>query len=180
MKNLKILQQAYISSSSAADRRKFYKAVYELYFNKVYAFTIAKNRKDAKDITADVFERLIKRDPASLQLETLEAYLFSIAKNLGTDYHRRNSRRSTLPITSELDNFLGLSVDPKTKKEFMLDFERAMARLSPRQHQAISLQLSGYSQADIAKQLATTSAAVRSLLQHSRAKLRMHLKNWRH
>lgn len=179
MKNLKELQQNYAESNSAKDQRAFYEEVYERYFNRVYCFLLGRNQKYAEDIAADVFERLLKLDPSTLQLATIESFIFSIAKNLATDYHRRYNQRAAISITSDLDNFIGLSVDPKTRKEFMMDFETALTKLSARQHQAIALQLTGYSQADIAKQLLTTKAAIRSLLQHSRKKLRMQLSNWR-
>ena len=80
-------------------------AVYDLYFQDVYRFTLYRlnDEKLAEDIASDVFVRLLeavkkKRGPK----RNIKAWLLSTASHIVTDHHRRHYRRPTAEMPEDL------------------------------------------------------------------------------
>jgi RNA polymerase sigma-70 factor, ECF subfamily len=71
--------------------------LYERYGRDVlrFAWYLTGNRQEAEDITSETFVRAWM-DSETLHVDTVKAYLFTIARNLHVDWRRREARRGTL------------------------------------------------------------------------------------
>ena len=77
-------------------RRSEFHALYERYADEVYRFTfwLTRDAVEAEDLTAETFARAwMARD--RIRVETVKAYLLTIARNL----HRKLQRRHDLPAS---------------------------------------------------------------------------------
>ena len=73
-------------------------AIYERYGRDVlrFALYLSGNRGDAEEIAAETFVRAWVAT-GEIRVETLKAYLFSIARNLYIERYRRRGREGALP-----------------------------------------------------------------------------------
>ncbi|WP_336727630.1 RNA polymerase sigma factor [Paraflavisolibacter sp. H34] len=72
--------------------RELYAQVYAYYLPKLYHFALPftkSSKEDAEEIVHDVFLKVWMRKEALVGVRSLEAYLFSIARNLLANRHRR-------------------------------------------------------------------------------------------
>jgi RNA polymerase sigma-70 factor (ECF subfamily) len=77
-----------------------FEELYERYANDVYRFAywLCGDPHDAKDITSETFVRVWTSENET-RLESVKGYLFTIARNLHLQQHRKKKR--FLPITEE-------------------------------------------------------------------------------
>ena len=70
-----------------------FQELYETYVGEVYrfAFWLSGNRFDAEDITSDTFIRAWAHN-STIRMETLKAYLFTIARNVYLEQLRKKKR----------------------------------------------------------------------------------------
>ena len=80
-----------------------FKELYKRYAQDVYRFSfwLSGEADTAKDITAETFARVWTSD-AETRMESVKAYLFTIARNVYRQQHRRN--RAISPITEDIQD----------------------------------------------------------------------------
>lgn len=139
-----------------------------------YIFYQVDDAATAEDLTSEVFVRLVEKiDRFTYRGRPLLAWLYTIARNLVTDHHRRAGRSLPLP----LDERLVASTDaPEETVEHRLAQHRlaaAVARLTEDQRQVILLKfVEGLDNETTAQTLGKSVGAVKSLQHRALAALR--------
>ncbi len=91
---------------AAKGDRSAYGLVYDLLFDDLfkYMYWNVASKEDAQDLTAEVFLRALKAiDRFEAARSTARAWLFTIARNLVIDHHRRKGRRPEAPLETGAD-----------------------------------------------------------------------------
>jgi RNA polymerase sigma factor (sigma-70 family) len=143
---------------------------------RAYFFTKGFDRDTAQDLTHDVFIAFLPIPPEKIDSE--EAYLWTIARNLVAQKHRP-TRRTLLPSAAETLNedlhHGSLSLTPAQAEfdAFTTEYLRqAIAQLSSGKQALIELRLAGYEDAEIAARLGLPVGTVQSRFVQIRAELR--------
>lgn len=128
----------------------------------------------AEDLTGEVFVRLVEKiHRFTYRGRPLLAWLYTIARNLVTDYHR-HARRS-LPLTLD-DRLVGDVIDPEQTIEDRLtqhSLAVAVARLTEDQRQVILMKfVEGLDNEAVARTLSKSVGAVKALQHRALAALR--------
>ena len=139
-----------------------------------YIFYRVDDVATAEDLTGEVFVRLVEKvDRFTYRGRPLLAWLYTIARNLVTDYHR-HARRS-LPLSLEEQPITDLA-DPEKTVEHRLAQHRlavAIARLTEDQRQVILLRfIEGLDNKAVAQILDKSVGAVKALQHRALAALR--------
>jgi RNA polymerase sigma-70 factor (ECF subfamily) len=142
----------------------------------VYRYVVLRvgNTAAAEDLTGEVFVRLVdKIDHFQYRGRPLLAWLYTIARNLVADYHRRRGRYATIAL-DELP--LPSQTCPEDTLERHLDefgLATAIPRLTDGQQQVIILKFAqGMDNASVAKIMGRSVGAVKELQRRALAKLR--------
>lgn len=123
----------------------------------------------ARDLTQDVFLRVIRTTVPDDTPAGVRAWLFRIARNLALDYHRRRQR------TPEIGT-LGLAGSQAASQDVALAVNEALATLSDLDRDVFLLrEMGGLGYAEIAHLCDTTPDGVRSRIHRARLQLRAHL-----
>jgi RNA polymerase sigma-70 factor (ECF subfamily) len=161
--------------------RAMFGELYEEYVDRIYAYLYYRtgSRQDAEDLTARVFFQALRHidsfDPAQ---GSVAAWLFRIAHNLLTNYHRTRARRPAAPLEAAAD-----TVDPAAPPPLVVEaaddarhVREAMRRLSPeRQHLLLLKYVQNMTNADIGRTIGRNEGAVKSLLRRTLDALRREL-----
>ena len=128
----------------------------------------------AEDLTSEVFVRLVERiDSFTYRGRPLLAWLYTIARNLVMDYHRRAGRSLLLSLDEQL---VAGTPDPEEAVEHTLTQRRlaaAIACLTDDQRQVILLKfVEGLDGETVARTLGKSVGAVKSLQHRALAALR--------
>ena len=86
-----------------ANLRKNFSKIYDQYIDKIYRFVFLKvNSRDiAEDLCSETFLRGWKSfKNKNNTIENPQAFLYKIARNLITDYYRKNGRTQVVPVES--------------------------------------------------------------------------------
>jgi len=102
--------------------------LYNRYASEVYRFAhwLTGNPDDARDITSETFIR-VWTAAEETRLESVKAYLFTIARNLHRKQWRRQSR--LVPLDDTMADLPGLATAPDQAAVGQEDFQRTMAAL---------------------------------------------------
>lgn len=131
---------------------------------------------DVDDVIQEVFLRLSQSVGSLRDEDRLAPWLFSIARNVVTDHHRRAARERPLG-----EGELALPEDDREdapdarplEDELAACVARFVAELPPEQREAITLvELEGVSQKDAAERLGLSHSGMKSRVQRARAELR--------
>jgi len=162
-------EQALVRRTQDGDKDAFAE-LYEAYFDRVYRYVVVRigNRAEAEDMTQQVFVKAYKSIPSfKWKGAPFSAWLFRIAHNLVVDFHRKESRRPTVPLEESL---VASEDDLQKTVERQLDVERVMQaarRLTAAQREVISLRFAGgLAIAEVARAMGRSEGAVKAL-QHS-------------
>jgi RNA polymerase sigma-70 factor (ECF subfamily) len=138
----------------------------EHFYPQVYRFVLARvpTREDAEDLATEVCVRVVESLPK--QRGFFPAWLYRIARNLITDFHRRRGVRDR--VESSHDERIVESVpDQRNGSEKVLiekDLENAMAHLTEEQQEVIRLRfVEGYDTTEIAEIQGKSPGAIRAL-----------------
>ncbi len=153
---------------------------YEALHDKVYGYLLYKTGKEeeAHDLTQDVFLHLMEYDQV-LQPQTIRPFVFTITRNLLTDYLRHYYKRQevdaylydTLPISCCETDSLAVAHDLQQCER------RAVLRLSPQRRKVYELSRYGeHSAKDIALSLSMSMRTVENHLYTGRQQVRDYLK----
>jgi RNA polymerase sigma-70 factor (ECF subfamily) len=128
----------------------------------------------AEDLTSEVFMRLVERiDRFTYRGRPLLAWLYTIARNLITDHHRRTGQVTMLPLDEQL---VAETDDLEQAAERGLAQRRlaaALVHLTEDQRQVIILKfIEGLNNAEVAQMLGKPVGAVKSLHPRALAALR--------
>ncbi|MFA5133253.1 MAG: RNA polymerase sigma factor [Patescibacteria group bacterium] len=103
-----------------------YGAIYDRYVTRIYRFIYFKvgSQTDAEDITSETFLKAWQYIKESQQVKNLNAFLYSIARNLVIDHYRFQAKKmefEEVPIAEpQEDNNLPQTLDIKKNEEKIL------------------------------------------------------------
>lgn len=128
----------------------------------------------ADDLTSEVFMRLVEKiDRFTYRGRPLLAWLYTIARNLITDYHRRGQRTQSIESDKQI---LVDAIDVEETVEDKLAQHRvvaAISRLTEGQRQVILLRfIEGLDNATVAQALGKSINAIKALQHRGLASLR--------
>ncbi|KAA3647687.1 MAG: RNA polymerase sigma factor [Chloroflexi bacterium] len=123
---------------------------YDRLFPKIYAYVAFRvgRQQDAEDIVSEAFLRAVENlDRFEPQFEgSMEAWLFTIARNLVKNHYRRNSRKDE-PLTDQEITLTSKSTDEPDeildRKERYFHLRVALGTLGPRYQEVITLKFFG-------------------------------------
>jgi len=144
--------------------------LYERYATDVYRFSLflCGNRSDAEDITADTFVR-VWTSPGDIHLETVKAYLFTIARHLYIDRCRATARLATLD--PELPDGGPSAEDRAAARSEVGHVRDAIRRLPDDDRAALLMRASGVSYQEIARALRASVGAIKVRVHRARKRL---------
>lgn len=148
--------------------------LYDRYADPIYFFCYRRlnHAEDAADATSLVFTRALEALPrfqprASETGSTVRAWLFTIARRVVVDIHRRKRPQTSVDAS---DGFSGVLVDPAPGPESQAianteadRLHQVLAALPDRQRAVIELRLAGLTMPEIASALNQSFAATKSL-----------------
>jgi len=150
--------------------------LYEEYYDRLarYAYSHIGHRAGAEDIAGEVFVRaLAALDRYQDKGVPMQAWLFTIARNLITDYQRNAGKYRQTPLEGlQIEYGRDLATDVETKA----DIERlgtAMQQLTADQREVVRLRfLAGLTSAEVGRMLHKKDGAVREMQRAALEKLR--------
>lgn len=140
-----------------------------------FCYHLTGNREDAEDVCQETLARAMTR-VASLQSDSaFRSWLFSIARNLSIDTHRRKKRTVTMPDDEAMPIQL-YTEEPQDRVEVEEEHQtvvEAMNKLAQSHQRVLVLrEVEGMSYAAIAEQLDVSQSAVETLLFRARRRLK--------
>ena len=144
--------------------------LYERYATDVYRFSLflCGNPAEAEDITADTFVR-VWTAPGDIHLETVKAYLFTIARHLWVDRCRATSRLAALD--PELPAGGPSAEDRAAARSDVAQVRNAIRHLPEDDRTALLMRASGVSYEEIARALRASVGAIKVRVHRARKRL---------
>jgi len=159
-------------------------ALYEEHMTYVFRYINYRvgNRSEAEDLTAVVFEKALaafhRYDRKKAAPQT---WLLTIARNTVTDYFRKSSKRSSLPLESAV-GIESADPSPQEETERREEYERlhvCLATLAQREQEIISLKFGAeLNNRQIASLVGLSENNVGTVLFRAVSKLRNCFKDW--
>jgi len=133
--------------------------------------------EEEEDLVQEAFVRLLSHGPEDLKAENARYWLFRVVQNLAID-RRRSGWRNLLDSQANFDVLASVRSSPNLDPEKVyLDGEQwrvmqdNLAKLTPRQRDAIHLRIAGLSHKAIARQLKSTTNGVAELIRRGLKRL---------
>lgn len=172
-----------------------FETLYNRYERKVFTYFVKMvgDSAAAVDLSAEVFERLLRAAPRYRPSGPFQAWLFRIASNLGKNYLSRRRVSASLdspvrdPETQDKQvTLLEMIPDPRSgvesrvaQAELADAIQKAMAALPPEQREALTLLVyQDLSYEEIATATGVNVGAVKSRIHRARETLRAALKDY--
>jgi RNA polymerase sigma-70 factor, ECF subfamily len=148
--------------------------VYRRYHKRIYGYCLARSldRDAAADATQEVFMRLLRAEPGSI--DNPRSWLFTVARNVSVDTIRKHARVDAVESMPDETAALGVAAaddpaDVMLSKAEGRDAFLALRQLNPRYRTALILrEVHGQSSRDIGEALSTTPGAVDTLVSRAR------------
>jgi|DewCreStandDraft_5_1066085.scaffolds.fasta_scaffold01665_17 RNA polymerase sigma-70 factor (ECF subfamily) len=171
------LRRAQPSASDLPDRETFSR-VFEAYYHRLMSYAISRlrDRDLAEDAVAETFKLAYLRWSTLRDPQAVGSWLFAIAHNVMVSQMRARSR-AALPL-EESPALEWWDMAPTPEEEAIRQEEaerllRLLARLSPREQEALSLRFDGgLSSREIARILGTSEGNVRLIIFRALRRLR--------
>jgi RNA polymerase sigma factor, sigma-70 family len=151
--------------------------IFDQYYKRVYKYICYRtdDRNAAEDLCSQVFERVInKYHTFSSEKSSFEVWLFAIARNIVTDYHRSGKSR----ILLSLDNILDMISPNSAPDEKIMEKDRneklltAMGKLSEKERNIVAMKYAaGLKNSEIAALFGISDSNVGVVLYRSLKKL---------
>ena len=175
------IEKQYILDLKKGSYRAF-DALYTMYARRLYAYAlkITKSTSDASEIVQDTFVNLWTHRENIEPSDSLQAYLFTITKNVILNKFRKLINSPVFVNYVEYLNEENISSEEISKKfefeEFQKKLKDAKTSLSATQAKVFELRKElGYSNAEVAKQLNLSEQTVKNQLSLALKKLRTKL-----
>ena len=138
-----------------------FEMLYTECFRGVYGYIAARvqDSQTAEDLTSETFLRAWRRwPPRKVTGNVPKAWVFQIARNLVIDHYRATSRRPTVPL-DEANAHNPREIPGENGHLGAIALQMALATLSPRDQDVLSLRLAGLSNREIGSVLDLSEAA---------------------
>lgn len=151
--------------------------LFDMYYKRVYRYICYRinNQNMAEDLCSQVFEKVIsKYTTYSPEKSSFEVWLFAIARNTVTDYHRSNKKRFHLSLDAILDM---VSPGPSMEEDVITEAGNkelflALRQLSEKERNILSMKFAaGLKNSEIADLLGISGSNVGVVLYRSLKKL---------
>ncbi len=164
---------------SSGDEKAFRK-LYDAYFNRlsIYVYKFNKSEEVTSEIVQDVFLKLWISRQSVTQIESLQAYLFSSARNRTIDFLRKLARESNLikTISLQLAGEKNNIEEKLNLADLQLLINQALEGLSEQKKQIFKLnKLDGLSHDEISEMMHLSKSTVKNHLSETLRHLRKHL-----
>jgi RNA polymerase sigma-70 factor (ECF subfamily) len=140
-----------------------------------FCYHLTGNREDAEDVCQETLARAMTRGTSLQSDSAFRSWLFSIARNLSIDTHRRKKRTVTMPDDEAMPIQL-YTEEPQDRVEVEEEHQtvvEAMGKLAQSHQRVLVLrEVEGMSYAAIAEQLDVSQSAVETLLFRARRRLK--------
>ena len=153
--------------------------LYDRHYPAIYRYCLCRveSAAAAEDVSSEVFVRLVESiDHFEYRGRPILAWLYTIARNLVADHHRRHGRAEMVPLDEGL---MGDADDPEDVANLALNEEmltRAIEQLTEDQRQVLVLKFfEGLDNATVAQVLDKSYGAVKSLQHRGLEALRRNL-----
>jgi RNA polymerase sigma-70 factor (family 1) len=155
--------------------------IFDRYQAKVYraAYKILKSRPLAEEIVQEVFLKVWARRIAFPEIKSLEAFLYTTARNLTIDYWRKRKVEISVAYKFAVQqNLTDLTIEHAVlDSEYEQLLQQAIDKLTPRQKTAYELsRIEGLSHQDIATRLNISDSRVNNLITKAVSTIRETLK----
>lgn len=140
-----------------------------------FCYHLTGNREDAEDVCQETLARAMTRVSTLQSDSAFRSWLFSIARNLSIDTHRRKKRTVTMPDDEAMpiQLFTEEPIDRVEVEEEHQTVVEAMGKLAQSHQRVLVLrEVEGMSYAAIAEQLDVSQSAVETLLFRARRRLK--------
>jgi len=153
--------------------------IYDQYHQPIYRYVYYKtgNVEVARDLTADVFQRLVKTiKQKEMPIEQVSPWLYRTAQNIVIDHYRKQKFRQHLPLVETLVDDGEAPADTVERKLSVQMVRSALQILTPEQQQVIELKfLQELSNKETAEIMNKPVTAVKALQHRAVAALQRHL-----
>jgi RNA polymerase sigma-70 factor, ECF subfamily len=140
-----------------------------------FCYHLTGNREDAEDVCQETLARAMTRVRTLQSDSAFRSWLFSIARNLSIDTHRRKKRTTAMPDDEAMPIQL-FTETPQDRVEVAEEHQtvvEAMGKLAHSHQRVLVLrEVEGMSYAAIAEQLDVSQSAVETLLFRARRRLK--------
>ena len=149
-----------------------FRVVYDRYARRIFAYSLKALRCEsrARDITQDVFLRLLQSVQSNTAIENLPAFLLRICRNLCLNVRRDERLTYVDPETMDIMDADGETPEQRDIKEHV---NKAIERLPELYREALLLQMyAGLSYAEICEVTGETLPTIRNRISRAKQKLR--------
>ena len=165
-------------TTDRATARAFIERLYAAHHAEIYAYLARMLRNDelAADLTQDTFVKAYRAFDTLIDPNRARAWLYQIAGRTALDEIRRRKIVRFIPWTGESRGSASSAEDLVLRGRLSADLERALARIPPRQRQALLLsELNELTGIELAEAMGVSHVAARALLTRGRESLRQAL-----
>ena len=169
---------ARVVTTDPAGARAFVERLYAAHAREIYAYLARMVRDDelAADLTQETFIKAYRANDTLLDQNRARAWLYQIAGRTALDELRRRKIVRFIPWTGESRGEAASAEDLVLRGRLSGEMERALARIPPRQRQALLLaEINDLTGLELADALGVSHVAARALLTRARESLRQAL-----
>jgi RNA polymerase sigma-70 factor (ECF subfamily) len=165
-------------TNDRATARASIERLYAAHHSEIYAYLARMMRDDeqAADLTQETFVKAFRAFDTLIDPNRARAWLYQIAGRTALDELRRRKIVRFIPWTGETRGEAASAEDLVLRGRLSADLERALARIPPRQRQALLLaEVNEMTGLELADALGVSHVAARALLTRGRESLRQAL-----
>lgn len=165
-------------TTDRATARAFVERLYAAHHAEIYGYLARMLRNDelAADLTQDTFVKAYRAFDSLVDPNRARAWLYQIAGHTALDELRRRKIVRFIPWTGESRGTAASAEELVLRARLSAELERALARIPPRQRQALLLsELHDMTGLELADALGVSHVAARALLTRGRESLRQAL-----
>ena len=177
----KLDDQDLISLYKADGKQKYVSELYVRYAHLVMGVCLKylKNRPEAEDMTADVYEILVKK-LRTHEIDRFSAWLYQLTKNQCLMHLRKNKRIELVPLTQREESPVDSELTEKQVLEVKLNhLTKEIEKLKPAQSHCIKLfYIKKLSYKEIVAQTKFSEKEVKSYIQNGKRNIKNQLLNY--
>lgn len=180
MGNLPLYEEKLLLKEVSKGNEKAFRIFYDSYFDRLaaYVFKLSKSETISEEIVQEVFLKLWINRHLLVQLDSPEAYIFSMARNSAVDYFRRLAKETNLisTLSAQLQIAGNDIEDQLNAKELRRLIAEAVDQLSAQKKKIFKLSKDeGLSHNEIAEVMQLSKSTVKNHLSETLHYVREHL-----